>query len=123
MAHLGKVLTDRVRSLLHIRKARTSPQRGPKPRLGGAIVCGDVKMIVQSGLTDDLWRWLQDQGWREPAFRPDRRRYREVQPSWVTQLFDCAPDERVPVLSSAIARATQRRTLNGINVPSTLSRR
>jgi len=92
---------DGFRNLFNVRVARARPDRGPKPRLGAKIFHGDVRISVQSGLTDDMWSWLQEQGWREVVFRPDRRRYRDVPPSLVTKLFDAVPTDRLAVLKAA----------------------
>ena len=67
-----------------------------------------------AGMSDDLWLWLMERGWREVIFKPDRRRYRDVSPSGITALFDAPPEEREKVLSKAVARATTRPTLAGI---------
>jgi hypothetical protein len=99
---------DRLRTMLKIRKPRSLPRRGPKPAIGASVVKDDVRMTVQAGMSQELWCWLQDQGWREVSFRPDRRRYRNVPGSWVTQLIDCAPEERAAVLEAAIAHAVRR---------------
>jgi len=116
-------LRNRVRDLLSIRKDRTLPRRGPKPAIGACVVCGDVRMTIQAGLSDELWRWLLDQGWRELIYRPDRRRYREVPSTWVTRLIDALPQSRAPVLAAAVAKASQRPNLGGSkSVPSYVAR-
>jgi hypothetical protein len=99
---------DGVRNLFNVRVSRERPERGPKPRLGAKIFHGDVRISVQSGLTDDMWSWLQEQGWREVTFRPDRRRYRDVPPSMVTKLFDAVPTERLRRLKDATKAAVAK---------------
>jgi hypothetical protein len=102
-------LVNAVRRVLGVRRPRALPPLGPKPRLGARIVNGDLRMTVQAGLTDTTWRWLTEQGWREQAFRGDRRAYREVPPSMVASLFDAGdPDERAQLLQLAIAEAQAR---------------
>lgn len=108
MSGLTDAMKDRLRTMLKIRKPRSLPRRGPKPSVGAKIVKDDIRITVQAGLSHELWRWLQEQGWREVWFRPDRRRYRDVPTAWVTRLIDSAPDERSAVLEAAIARATFR---------------
>lgn len=108
MPRLTGALRDRLRTMLNIRKRRSPPRRGPKPGVGAKIFKDDVRMAVQAGLSHETWRWLQDQGWREIQFRPDRRRYRDVPTAWVTRLIDCAPEERAGVLDAAVARAVNR---------------
>ncbi|HEX4583921.1 MAG TPA: hypothetical protein VH183_03770 [Burkholderiaceae bacterium] len=67
-------------------------------------------MIVPAGMSDELWQWLQDQGWREVIYRPDHRTYRQVPGSCAAQLIDASEDEdeRLSLLEEAIARAEVR---------------
>jgi hypothetical protein len=108
MPGLAGAVRDRLRTMLKIRKPRSLPRKGPKPGVGAKIFKDDVRMTVQAGMSHELWRWLQEQGWREVLFRPDRRRYRDVPTAWVTRLIDSAPEERATVLDAAIARAVYR---------------
>lgn len=109
---LGQQLRDQFRSLLNIRTPRQLPVPGPKPRIGSTIYRGEVRILVQAGLSDELWLWLTAQGWREPSVTPDRRRYRDMPASIVTRLFDAAPDEWLRLLTAGVSRATTRPTLN-----------
>jgi hypothetical protein len=98
-----------MRSMLGVRRRRAIPLPGPKPRLGARIVKDDVRITVQAGLTDATWQWLVQHGWREDAFRNNRRRYREVPPSLVAELFDAGdPDECAQLVRQAIAEARFR---------------
>lgn len=100
---------DQVRNLLKIRRDRELPPPGAKPPLGSRIVCGEVRMRVQAGMSDALWRWLLAGGWREVTFRPDRRRYRDIPHAYVTRLIDSvSTEERERVLMAGIANATYR---------------
>ena len=99
---------DRVRTLLKIRVERTAGEPGAKPTVGARLTRDDVRMTVQAGMTDSLWRWLVSRGWREVTFRPDRRRYRDIQSAYVTRLIDSSSDERERVLNAAVANATFR---------------
>jgi hypothetical protein len=101
-------LFDGIRTLFKVRVARARGQRGPKPRLGAKIHLEDVRISVQSGLTDDMWSWLQEQGWREITHRPDRRHYRDVPPSLVTKLFDAPPGDRLEVMKDAMYAAVAK---------------
>ena len=101
-------LRNRVRDFMRTRKERALPRRSAKPSIGGHIVAGDVRITIQAGMSDELWRWLLEQGWREPAYRPDRRRYREVPSTWVTRLIDAPPESRLRVLDAAIENAVLR---------------
>lgn len=99
---------DGFRTLLNIRKERKRLPMGPKPRLGAKVVLHDVRMTVQSGMTEDLWNWLQDIGFREVTFSPDRRRYRELPPSLVAALYDAPREQWRPLLKQAIRSAVAR---------------
>ena len=102
-------LLDPVRRLMGLQRPRMIPPPGPKPRLGAKIVKDDVRITVQAGLTDATWHWLLEQGWREEGYRNSRRRYREVPPSRVAELFDAAdPDERAQLLALAVEEARFR---------------
>jgi hypothetical protein len=95
--------------MFRIRRPRAVPLRfGPKPGVGARIACGEYRIIVQAGMTDSLWQWLAQQGWREVTYRPDRRRYLEIPHAFVTELIDAGPDDRSPILEAAKAEATYR---------------
>ena len=103
---------DQVRTLLKIRCEREVPSESSKPGFGAKLVCGDIRMTVRSGMTDQLWRWLLDQGWREVAMRPDRRRYKDIPTTFVTRLIDAVTnEERARVMDFAIANAHYRPTM------------
>lgn len=99
---------DQFRTIFRIRQSRQTTPPGPRPPLGAKISRQDVRMTVQSGMSDELWRWLTDRGWRQITVRVDRRTYRDVPASLVTQLIDAGPDERGAALRDAIAAATVR---------------
>ena len=105
-------LRNTARSLLGLKRPRALPRRGAKPAIGSCIVCGDLRMTVQAGLSDELWVWLLDQDWRELTYRPDRRHYRELPTAWVTRLIDTLPESRLQVLQVAAQRASLRPTVN-----------
>lgn len=108
---------DSVRRMLGVRRQRAVPPAGPKPRLGARIVKDDVRMTVQAGLADATWHWLVLHGWREDTFRRNRRRYRDVPPSLVAEIFDAAdPDDCAKLVQRAVAEAKFR-------PPVTLTRR
>ena len=111
-----KLLSDRTRSLLGIRRDRKVAARTAKPRIGAQVILGEVRMSIQAGMSEELWNWLQDAGWRESSFRPDRRRYREIPSTWVTRLTDCAASERKHYLALAISKAAFRTQLEGPQV-------
>jgi hypothetical protein len=63
-------------------------------------------MIVQTGFDDELWDWLQQRGWRESDFHPDRRNYREAPLSSMEDLIDVPAELRSLVLRDLLARAS-----------------
>ena len=102
-------LLDSVRRMMGLYRERSVPMSGPKPRLGARIFKDDVRITVQAGLTDATWAWLVERGWREERFRNSRRRYREVPPSRVAELFDAVDaDERLRMLELAVEEAVVR---------------
>jgi len=56
------------------------------------------RMTIQAGVTDELWEWLMERGWRELRYAPDRRHYRVVPAVRVTKLIDSPPELRPLVL-------------------------
>ncbi len=108
-------LRIRLSSLFHVREPlqRRLPRRSSKPRIGTYVVHAQdrLRLVVQAGLSDDLWKWLMDQGWRVETFRPDRRRYLDIPASWVIALIDAEPAFREQVLSQATMSAQPRAVL------------
>ncbi len=103
---------DQVRTLLKIRCEREVPFAGSKPPFGAKVFCGDIRMTVRSGMSDQLWHWLLEQGWREVAVRPDRRHYKDIPTAYVTRLIDSvANEERARVMAAAIDNAQYRPTM------------
>jgi len=100
----------RLRSLMGVRYERQLPRRSAKPNIGSAIIHVEagLRLVVQAGMSDELWLWLLARGWRVVSFRPDRRRYREVPWSWVTLLIDSDPASREKLFAEAIAQAKPR---------------
>jgi hypothetical protein len=105
-----KSLRDRLRTLLGDQSPRKLPRRSAKPRIGSHVVHVEkgVRFTVQAGLSDELWIWLMDSGWRVVTHRPDRRQYRDLPSSWVTRLIDAHPTTRNKLIASAIEQAEVR---------------
>ena len=99
---------DGFRTLFKIRQERKRPRPGPKPRMGAKIYLHDVRMVVEAGLSDELWDWLTELGFREIAFSPDRRHYRDLPRSLVSNLYDAPAEEWRPLLKVAIQTASKR---------------
>jgi hypothetical protein len=108
---------DGFRNLFNIRQERTRPPRGPKPRMGAKIYLHDVRMAVQPGLSDELWDWLTELGFREITFSPDRRRYRDLPRSLVTRLYDAPREDWRALLKVAIQEATKRPPVKTVTKP------
>jgi hypothetical protein len=106
-------IRDRLRSLAGERRPRRLPRRSARPQIGVRIVQveSSVRLTVQAGLSDELWIWLLDGGWRVVTHRPDRRRYRDIPWSQVTRLIDCDPAHREQLLAEAIWDAESRPTV------------
>ncbi len=79
-----------------------------KPAIGATICCSGMRILVQAGLSDDLWLWLVSLGWRELAPGENRLRLKPLATTLVTRLFDAQPAERERVLTNAIRQITRR---------------
>ncbi len=117
MMRMGSLRT-RLRSLLGERIPRALPRRSRKPRIGTYVVHVEegLRLVMQAGLSDELWQWLMDNGWRVPVHHPDRRAYRDIPVSFVTRLIDTDAPHRDQVMFEAIMSAkpkpaSVRRTL------------
>jgi len=109
------LLRTRLRSFLNVREylQRRLPRRSAKPRIGSYVVNAqeNLRIIVQAGMSDELWKWLMDHGWRVESYRPDRRQYRDIPASWVTALIDAEPVFREKVMANAVQSAQARTAL------------
>jgi hypothetical protein len=102
-----QTLPEKLRALLGLQRHRRralSPT-GPMPRPGAQICSGNVRLTVQAGMSESLWRWLSNLGWRTIRFRPDRRRYHDIPDIWVRLLNEARPEQRERVLIDATAAA------------------
>lgn len=101
-------LFDAIRSLFNIRRRRKTPRASVKPALGAKIAMEDFRIVVQAGLSDELWNFLVEAGFREVVHRPDRRRYRDLPPSMITELYHAPPEEWQALLMAAMKEAAKR---------------
>jgi len=108
--HLPDSLRARLRWLLRQQIPRRLPPRSSKPRIGSSVVHVEkgIRLSVQAGMSDDLWKWLMDRGWRVEPYRPDRREYRDIPASYVTRLIDADPTGWRPLMNEAILNTQQR---------------
>jgi hypothetical protein len=99
---------DAFRTLLNIRQRRNRPRARLKPSAGAKIVMDDFRIVVQPGMSDALWIFLVQAGFREIAYRPDRRAYRDVPPALVAGVCDAPPEEWQGLLMAALREAAKR---------------
>jgi hypothetical protein len=106
-------LRIRLRRLKGERIERQMPPRTPKPRIGSPVVHVEkrLRLVIQAGMSDELWLWLMDRGWRVEPHRPERRDYGDIPASYVTRLIDADPDERRKLLHDAVLNAQPRGAL------------
>lgn len=91
-----------VSELLGRKKEQQRRREASKPAIGATLCCAGLRMTVQAGLSDDLWRWLVKLGWRELLPRENRLHFKPLPTSLVTRLFDCEEDDRERILLAAI---------------------
>jgi hypothetical protein len=103
----------RMRLLLAQQVRRGIPRRSAKPRIGAYAIHVEqgLRLTVQAGTSDELWQWLMDQGWRVERYRPDRREYRDIPASYLTELIDADSAHREQLMAEAIANAQPRAAL------------
>jgi len=105
--NLAALLNASVGDLLWRKKQEVRLREASKPPIGATICCAGLRMTVQAGLSDDLWRWLVSLGWRELAPGESRLRLKPLGTSLVTRLFDSQPEDRERVLMNGIRQATR----------------
>ncbi len=99
---------------------RKLPKRSQKPRIGTYVVQvqQSVRLVMPAGMSDELWKWLMDHGWRVVTHRPERRVYLDIPASWVRRLMDANDYEREWLLVEAIKSAQPRSALaRGVTTP------
>jgi hypothetical protein len=109
-------LSSPSREQLERRKRQELRRAAIKPRIGATIYCADLRMSVQPGLSDELWRWLAERGWRELDDLSLRHRLRALPASSVTALFDGALEEWEALLAAAIRQAIRKPTIERARV-------
>jgi len=90
-----------------------------KPHIGATIFCADLRMSVQAGMSNDLWRWLVGRGWRALDDSVQRHRLRALPASTVTTLFDASPERWETLLAAAMKQAIRKPTIEtaAVRVP------
>jgi hypothetical protein len=110
-------LLNNLRTLLRRMKGERSERRLPdrcaKPRIGSQVIHVEkgLRLVVQAGMSDDLWKWLMDHGWRVSSHRPERRNYSDIPASYVTRLIDADPAQRKKLMVEASLNAQPRDAL------------
>ena len=99
------LLSTPVSELLSRKKEQQRRRDASKPAIGATLCCAGLRMTVQAGLSEDLWRWLVKLGWRELSPRENRLNFKPLPTNLVTRLFDSAPEDRERVLLAAIRQA------------------
>ena len=102
------LLNAPVGELLWKKKEDLRAREANKPPIGATICCAGLRISVQAGMSDDLWRWLVSLGWRELGPKENRLRLKPLPTALVTRLFDSQPEERERVLMNAIRQATRK---------------
>lgn len=106
--NFAAILNTPVRQLIGRRRPEPKPAVvGPKPRMGATLCSAGLRMTVQAGMTDEMWRWLASLGWRELRSGENRLHYRALSSLLVNRLYDVAPDDRQKILLLAIREATR----------------
>lgn len=101
-------LSDSIRTLLNIRQERQRLPAGLRPCVGAKIAMGGIRMTVEPGMSDELWYFLVQAGFREVTYRPDRRRYREVPRAQVMDLYKAPPERWRELLRKSLREAVAR---------------
>lgn len=109
-------LSSPSREQLERRKRYELRRAAIKPRIGATIYCADLRMSVPPGMSDELWRWLVERGWRELDDLSLRHRLRALPASRVTALIDGTPDQWEELLADAIRHAIRKPTIERARV-------
>jgi hypothetical protein len=99
---------DKVDRTSGVKVVRKWPPRGPVPARGAKANLHEFRLHVKVALTEELWDWLQDRGFREITYSPDRRRYRDLPPSLVSTFLDAPNRNWGRILKEAMAEAAKR---------------
>lgn len=91
-----------IEELLARRGERQRARECSRPAVGATLCCAGLRMTVQAGMSEDLWQWLIQLGWRELRPRENRLQFRPLPTALVTRLFDGPPADRDRVLLAAI---------------------
>jgi hypothetical protein len=107
---LSTLLSTPLSELLWKKKQDLVRVAAAKPAIGATVCCAGLRLTVQAGLSDDLWRWLAKLGWRELRPRENRLDFKPLPTALTTRLFDCAAEERERVLLAAMRQAVSGMT-------------
>ena len=107
------MIKDKFRTLLKIRVKRETPTMGSKPRMGGKITLGGLRMYVTSTPPDELWYFFSLQGWREVSHLRDRRKYVDLPRASFDLLARCTSSERELRYRQLVASAARSRLAGG----------
>ena len=102
------MIKDKFRTILGIRVKREMAAMGSKPRMGGKIALGAMRMYVTANPSDELWYFFSLQGWREITYPRDRRKYVDLPRASFDLLARCSSAEREVRYRQLLASANQR---------------
>ncbi len=105
--NFATILSTPLSELLWKKRQHLRAREASRPAIGATLCCAGLRMSVQAGMSEDLWRWLVKLGWRELQTRENRLHFKPLPTALITRLFDCSPDERERVLLTAIRQAAQ----------------
>ena len=111
------MIKDKLRTLLKIRVKRETPAMGSKPRMGGKITLGGLRMYVTSTPPDELWYFFSLQGWREASHPRDRRKYIDLPRASFDLLARCTSSEREVRYRQLVTSAARSRPAGGAATP------
>jgi len=83
------------------RRRRSKDKRSPI--IGDYVVYRHLKMKVTRTHSNDLWKWLVQNGWRVASFKNDRRSYLEL-PLATYEKLDFAPTSERPMMIRSYLR-------------------
>lgn len=87
-------IKDLMRTTFRIRAKRRLDSSEGFPELGARLVFNGIRMRVSSPMHEQLWQWLQLQGWRECRYRNDRRAYVDMPREAFERLKHANPKQR-----------------------------
>ena len=111
------VLSAPIGELLGRRKAYQARREAARPTVGATLCCAGLRMTVQAGMSDELWQWLLQLGWRELRPFENRLHFTPLSTHLVSRLFDGPASDRERVLLAAVRTAATNGSTTRVIVP------